>query len=105
MNDSSILVIGDEDAVIGFALLGVEGRAVHSEEEARQALEAAMSNRQLRIVLLTEDWASAMRETVDQLKATVLEPVLLEIPASRPVAQLTSLRELVQQALGIRLER
>ena len=104
MSEPRLLVIGDENGVFGFALLGVEGRVVHSAEEARQALEEALASREPGIVLLTEEWAEAMRDEVDRLKATVLEPLILEIPASRPITVRRSLHELVQRALGIRLE-
>ncbi|MFN8486019.1 MAG: V-type ATP synthase subunit F [Caldilineaceae bacterium] len=104
MNAAKLFVIGDENAVFGFALLGVEGKIVHTADEAQQAFTAAMTRPELGILFLTETWASALRSTVDQWKADPLAPIVVEIPASQPTAARPSLRELVQQSLGLRLE-
>ena len=103
MNEFTLFVIGDENAVLGFGLLGVEGRVVHSVDEAHQALVDARDNMRSGILFITEEWADAVRDEVDRLKAATLEPLILEIPASRPDADRASLRTLVQNALGIQL--
>jgi vacuolar-type H+-ATPase subunit F/Vma7 len=56
------------------------------------------------ILFITEEWADTMRDDVDRLKASTLEPLLVEIPGSQPGRGNISLRTLVQNALGIRLE-
>jgi V/A-type H+-transporting ATPase subunit F len=104
MNKSTLFVIGDENAVLGFGLLGVEGCAVDTLDEAHQALADARSHMQSGILFITEEWADALRDEVDQLKAVTLEPLILEVPASQPRADRASLRMLVQNALGIHLD-
>lgn len=104
MNESTLFVIGDENAVLGFGLLGVDGRAVHTADEAHQALADIRTHMQSGILFITEDWADAMRDEVDRLKAATLEPLILEIPGSQPRANRASLRTLVQNALGIHLD-
>ena len=104
MNKPTLFVIGDEDAVLGFGLLGMDGHAVHTAEEARQALTNARVNMRSGILFITEEWADVMRDDVDRLKASTLEPLILEIPASQPRAESVSLRTLVQNALGIQLD-
>lgn len=99
-----VYVIGDENAVLGFALVGVEGQVVRTLPEARAALEAALDRRDVAIVLVTEEWADQMRAEVDELKMTILEPLILEIPSMHGGRRPSSLRALVQQALGINLE-
>ena len=104
MNESTLFVIGDENAVLGLGLLGVDGRAVHSADEAHQALADARTHMRSGILFITEEWADATRNEVDRLKAATLEPLILEIPASQPRADRASLRTLVQNALGIHLD-
>ena len=103
MNDTNLLIIGDENAVFGFALLGVTGQVVHSAEEAHDALQAALNAKEISIIFLTEAWATALQTEVAQHRATLPTPLIIEIPGSAPVAAHKSLRELVQEALGIRL--
>jgi vacuolar-type H+-ATPase subunit F/Vma7 len=43
MNGISLRVIGDENAVFGFALLGVPGEIVRTPAEARQALRTVVA--------------------------------------------------------------
>ena len=44
MPGQKIVVIGDEDAVFGLGLIGLEGHAVTSVEQAREAMRKAMSD-------------------------------------------------------------
>lgn len=104
MNDTNLLIIGDENAVFGFALLGVTGQVVHSAEEAHNALQHALNDKEIGIIFLTEAWATALQTEVAHHRATMPSPLLIEIPGSQPVPQHKSLRDLVQEALGIRLE-
>lgn len=101
----SIFVVGDENTVIGFSLVGIEGEAVTGEDAARAALGEAVDREGVEIVLVTEQWAGRMRETVDQLKMNRSRPLVLEIPGDGTEAEGTSLRDLVQRAAGIRLGR
>lgn len=98
-----IFVIGDENTILGFALIGVEGEIVENVDEARSALEDAVVREGIQIVLITENWASKMREKVDQLKMEMAKPLVLDIPGSKPAPKGRSLRDLVEEAVGIRL--
>lgn len=99
-----LYVVGDEDAVFGFGLLGVAGRVVHTAEEAQQALAAALENDSVAIIFLTANLADAMREWVDHIRVSQVTPLLVEIPASHGELAHSSLRQLVQQSLGVHLD-
>jgi V/A-type H+-transporting ATPase subunit F len=105
MNDVELLVIGDETVVYGFSLLGIDGRIVHSVEEAESALDEVMQADADAIVLITAQWAQAMRPHVDIFKGTSLHPLVLELPTDMSkMGEQATLRTLLQQALGVRLE-
>lgn len=99
----SIFVIGDENTVLGFSLVGIESETVESVEEARSLLDEALDRENVQIVLITENWAAQMREEVNRLKMESVEPLVLEIQGSEPAPSGPSLRELVRRAVGIRL--
>lgn len=101
----SFFVVGDELAVLGFSLVGVEGQIVESAAEARQAFDDALAKEGVSVVLITEKWAETMREHVNELKMTSTEPLVLDIPGSEPAEQGPSLHELLEQALGMRIAR
>ncbi len=97
-------VIGNEDCVLGFSLVGVPGRAVRSAAELRVALEEALADPAIGLLLVTRDVAGWARERVDQLKVSSLTPLLVEIPGATPAEVTpTPLRDLVQRAVGVRL--
>jgi len=98
-----IFVIGNQDAVLGFSLAGVDGRIVTNAQQARQALETALADRTIGLLLITSDAAQYARERVDALKVSSLAPLVVEVPGPKPEEQLPSLKDLVQRAVGINL--
>jgi vacuolar-type H+-ATPase subunit F/Vma7 len=95
-----IVVVGDEDAVFGLGLLGLEGRAAATVEEARRALREAMADPNVALILLTENWSEARPEGRGERGALVVE-----IPSAGPSRAAISLEARIEQALGVRLER
>jgi vacuolar-type H+-ATPase subunit F/Vma7 len=99
MPGQKIVVIGDEDAVFGLGLIGLEGHAVTSGEQARQAVRKAMSDPDTALVLLTENWSEARPESMDESGALVVE-----IPSPGPAKPSMALEARIEQALGVHLE-
>ena len=98
-----IHVIGNQDAVLGCALVGVDGRIVSDAQELREALDASLSNRTIGLLLVTSDVAVFARDRIDALKVSSLEPLVVEIPGQGAAEQPPSLKDLVQRAVGISL--
>jgi V/A-type H+/Na+-transporting ATPase subunit F len=99
-----VLVVGHPDAVLGFSLAGVDGKAVSTAEEADKALDEALSARDVGIVLVTQDVARLVQARVEDLKLHSTIPLVVEIPSPEGVsADEPSLSELVLRAIGIKL--
>lgn len=97
-------IIGDEDAVLGFGMVGVRGTAVRNREEAEQAFRDAFEDKETGIVIVTERIADLMREQVDQFIFTRQFPLILEIPDRQGRMEgKPGLREMVNSAIGIKL--
>jgi V/A-type H+-transporting ATPase subunit F len=96
--------IGDEDAVLGFGLVGVAGAVVQSANQAREAFSSAMEQSDIGIVIITERIADLIRPQVDQFIFTRNFPLIVEIPDRRgPLSGKPGIREMVNQAIGIKL--
>ncbi len=96
--------IADEDTVRGFRLAGVEGRAVADARQAAEALAETTARGDCGIVILTERVAAGIRERVDAIRFERARPLIVEIPGPEgPLAGRKSLRQLVQEAVGIRV--
>ena len=99
-----VLVIGHQDAVLGFSLAGVSGQAVSTAAEANQALDHALASRDVGIILVTQDVAGMLQSRVDDLKLHSTIPLVVEIPSPAGVSpDQPSLGEVVLRAIGIKI--
>jgi len=99
-----ILVIGSQDAVLGFSLVGVAGKVVKTVTEVNEALDSALASQEAGIILLTQDAASLIQARMDYLKLRSTIPLVVEIPSSMGVgADQPELSEIVLKAIGIKL--
>jgi V/A-type H+/Na+-transporting ATPase subunit F len=97
-------IIGDEDTVLGFEMVGVSGWVARDAEEANRAFRAALKDTEAGIVIITERTADMIRPLVDRYLFTKNFPLIVEIPdrkgrqPDRP-----GIREMVNAAIGVRL--
>ena len=99
-----VLVIGHPEAVLGFSLAGVHGRAVTTAEEADKALDEALASKENGIILVTQDVAQMVQARVEHLKLRSTIPLVVEIPSPAGVPEGTpSLSDIVLKAIGIKL--
>jgi V/A-type H+-transporting ATPase subunit F len=97
-------VIGDEDAVLGFRLVGVRGRTVANREEAEQAFREALDKENAGIIIITERIADLIRPLVDRFLFREKFPLIIEVQDRLgPVTGKKDIRGLVNEAIGIKL--
>lgn len=96
--------IADADTVRGFRLAGVPGEAVETDAEAADALARAAGRPTLGVVVLTDQVVAGIRDQVDALRMGRDRPLVVEVPGpdGRMPGRKT-LREFVQEAVGIRI--
>jgi V/A-type H+-transporting ATPase subunit F len=97
-------IIGDEDVLLGFQMVGVEGALGRTLEDSNSAFEKAVANKEVAIILITEKSAGFIREKVDNYIFSKSFPLVCEI-AGREGRDPTRppLRTLANEAIGIRL--
>ena len=97
-------IIGDEDTVLGFAIVGISGMVAINAEEAMEAFTEILKDRDICIIIITEKVADMIRSTVDKYLFTESFPLIVEIPdrhgrdPSRP-----GIKEMVNTAIGIKV--
>jgi V/A-type H+-transporting ATPase subunit F len=97
-------VIGDEDTVLGFGMVGVDGEAVRNKKEAEEAFNDALADEGIGIIIITERTADLIRERVDRYLFTEKFPLIVEIPDRMgPLPGKPKIREMVNKAIGIKL--
>ena len=97
-------VIGDEDAVLGFGMVGVRGDVALDRDAAETSFRAALKDREIGIVIITEPVAELIRPLVDQYVFRKQFPLIVEIPDRKgKIATRPGIRETVNQAIGVRI--
>jgi V/A-type H+-transporting ATPase subunit F len=96
--------IADEDTVRGFRLAGIRGQAVSTAGEASAAIREVVDRGECGVLILTQTVAAGIRDLVETLRLEIDQPLILEIPGPEgPVAERRSLREAVEEAVGLRM--
>jgi V/A-type H+/Na+-transporting ATPase subunit F len=97
-------IIGDEDTVLGFGIVGVSGQIAATAEEAKLSFQATLEDSTVGIIIITEAVADMIRSTVDRYLFTESFPLIVEIPdrkgrqADRP-----NIKDMVNAAIGIKI--
>ncbi len=73
-------IIGDEDTVLGFGVVGVLGKVATNEEETRRAFQELRADEEVSIIIITERLADKIRPIVDRYLFTQSFPLIVEIP-------------------------
>jgi V/A-type H+-transporting ATPase subunit F len=95
-----IAFLGDRDTVAGFRPLGVRVYPVRDPDQAREALQEARDSG-CRVLLMTEQAATWLREEVEEMASDPL-PAVLVVPSTRGATGLgmRRLHSLVEKAVG-----
>jgi V/A-type H+-transporting ATPase subunit F len=97
-------IIGDEDTVLGFGMVGVKGRIVRDAKDAEEAFMTVLSDKDLGILIIPERTADLIRPLVDKYLFTEKFPLIVEIPdRTGPLPGKPNIREMVNRAIGIKL--
>ena len=97
--------IADEDTVRGFNLAGVAGQVVATAGQAAAAVAAAVARSGCGIIVMTEQVATGIRSQVDTVRLERDRPLIVEIPGPQgSMPGRKSLRQFVQEAVGIRVD-
>jgi V/A-type H+-transporting ATPase subunit F len=74
------LISDNTDTLTGMRLAGVEGAIVHKKDELKLALESAIADKDVGIILLTDKFRAEFPEIIDDVKLHRRLPLIIEIP-------------------------
>jgi V/A-type H+/Na+-transporting ATPase subunit F len=94
--------IADEDTVRGFRLAGVAGRVATTPGDADDALQSAITQPDIGIIILSEQVANGIRSQVDAIQLERKYPLIVELPGlSGTASERKDLHRSVQEAMGL----
>lgn len=98
------LISDNIDTQTGMRLAGVDGVVVHEREELRQALEKALADKEIGILLLTEKFGREFPEIVDDVKLNHRVPLIVEVPDRHGTGRKPDfITSYVNEAIGLKL--
>lgn len=98
-------VIGDDDMIVGFRLVGVEGTQASTVEQAKTALHKALTRTDIGIIILSEAFSgdASIREEVDKIRQERVSPLIVELPGSKGASNKVPLSAVISKILGIKI--
>jgi V/A-type H+-transporting ATPase subunit F len=95
-------VLAEEEVVIGFGTVGIQGRVVTRREEALAGFDYAVSLPDLKVLIITEEAASLVEEQIVAWNMSGGFPLVVEVPGIQ--GRMEGKKTLVQsirEAVGI----
>ena len=81
VSDMKTAVIGDQVTVSGFLLGGFSlGYEVSDSTEARRKLEAVIAEKDVALIVITQNLTEEIKSFVNEIKKRKNAPIILEIP-------------------------
>ena len=98
------LISSSDDTAIGMRLAGIEGVVATTQEDARRALETAIADETVGVVLITEPLSAFVSERMYELKQNSTRPLIVEIPDRYSTGRAgDSITRYVREAVGIKV--
>jgi V/A-type H+-transporting ATPase subunit F len=101
----AFLVSDNRDSLVLMRLAGITGVIVHGKEETLSAVNKALTNRDLGVLVITELAADCIPEKMENLRQKETLPLVVEIPDRHGTRREANfLSNFVREAIGVKLE-
>lgn len=98
------LISDNVDTLTGMRLTGVDGVVVHERDEVKEAIEKAMDDETIGIILLTEKFGREFPDLINEIKLRRTMPLLIEIPDRHGTGRKKDfITAYVNEAIGLKL--
>ena len=101
----AFLISDNHDTLVLMRLAGIPGVIVHGHNETMEAVDNALNDKSLAIIVITELAAESIPERIQNLRKRDSLPLLVEIPdrhGTRRDADFLS--RYVREAIGVKME-
>lgn len=98
------LISDNVDTEVGMRLAGIPGVVVHEEQEVIDALNDAIKQEDVAVILITENLVTLCRDFIYDLKLNLKKPLIVEIPDRHGNGRAKdSITKYVRDAIGIKI--
>lgn len=99
------LIADTHDTLMGMRLAGIQGVEVHTPQEVRDALEKAVNDPEVGIVLMSPKLVELQQAMVDDIRLHRKTPLIVEVPDRHvgETAYVDHITEYIRSAIGVQL--
>ena len=98
------LICDNMDTKTGMRLAGIEGVLVHGQQEVRDALDAAMLDRDIGLILINEALVDLVQSEIYNIKLNYQTPLIVEIPGRHgSIRAGDAITRHVREAIGLKI--
>lgn len=98
------LLSDNVDSLVGMRLVGIDGVEVHGKKEFLRALEDALEDPSIAVILVTTKLVELAPQVISELKLTQSRQLIVEIPDRHGGAGIgEAIDRYVSEAIGVKL--
>jgi V/A-type H+/Na+-transporting ATPase subunit F len=98
------LISDNVDTEVGMRLVGIDGIVVHEKNEFLRALEGALEDETIAIILVTTKLVELAPSIISELKLTQPRQLIVEIPDRHGTSEIgEAIDRYVSEAIGVKL--
>ena len=98
------LISDNVDTLVGMRLAGIEGVVAHQATEVQKALDEVLQAGDVGMILVTEKLMQQFGEHFDQIRQTMTQPLIVEIPDRHgAVNGKDRITKYVRDAIGVKI--
>ena len=98
------LISDNVDTSVGMRLCGIEGVVVHEAQEVEEALQKAVADEEVGIVLITTKLMKLCPDIIYEMKLHSKRPLIVEIGDRHGSQQISdAITQYVREAIGIKI--
>lgn len=99
-----MLISDNHDTQTGMRLAGIDGVVAHEEQEVFDALNHAINNEEIAIILMTEKLVKLCPDLVYDLKLNRRRPLIVEIPDRHSAGRSSgAISKYIREAIGVKI--
>ena len=98
-----VVMSDNPDTQVGLRLAGVEGVLARTREEGLAAIDEALADPAIGILLITESLAEQCADKLAPLKLTGRTPLVVEIPDRNGSRRKDAITRYIREAIGVKI--
>lgn len=98
------LLSDNNDTLMGMRMAGVDGKVLTDENQLRTKLSELIKDEDLAVIMITENLFKLARDTINELKLNLKQPLIIEIPDRHGQGRTKdAITKYVKDAIGVNL--